>query len=191
MPKDTFYNLDESKREKIVQVLSDEFSNKPFKDASVKKIVERLGIARGSFYQYFEDLEESYFFILDKEINDTHTLFMNILKDNGFDIFTSLEEFGNEIADLIFENDKYNIYKNRYLFWNDDLETRWNKYHQVKDMAKLEKNEVNLEVIHFIKAVVHSLIKRVFKENLSKKDFIKKYLMHIKWIKEGVNNENI
>lgn len=56
LAKDTFYNLEEEKRAKITEVLISEFSQKPFADVSVKTIVERLGIARGSFYQYFEDL---------------------------------------------------------------------------------------------------------------------------------------
>ncbi|WP_049944401.1 TetR/AcrR family transcriptional regulator [Anaerococcus provencensis] len=61
MAKDTFYNLEEEKRAKITEVLISEFSQKPFADVSVKTIVERLGIARGSFYQYFEDLERFLF----------------------------------------------------------------------------------------------------------------------------------
>ena len=66
MPKQTFYNLSEDKRNLIDEVLKDEFSTKPFKDCNVKNIVERLSIARGSFYQYFDDLMDSYFYILDK-----------------------------------------------------------------------------------------------------------------------------
>ncbi len=61
LAKDTFYNLEEEKRAKITEVLISEFSQKPFADVSVKTIVERLGIARGSFYQYFEDLERFLF----------------------------------------------------------------------------------------------------------------------------------
>ena len=50
MPKQTFYNLSEDKRNLIDEVLKDEFSTKPYKDCNVKNIVERLSIARGSFY---------------------------------------------------------------------------------------------------------------------------------------------
>lgn len=66
MPKETFFNLDEKKKENILEVLVDEFSAKPFKDVTVKSIVDRLKIAKGSFYQYFEDLEDSYFYILNQ-----------------------------------------------------------------------------------------------------------------------------
>ena len=63
MPKDTFYNLDQEKKQKVINVLHEEFSQKPFSEVNVKSIVEKIGIARGSFYQYFENLEDSYFYI--------------------------------------------------------------------------------------------------------------------------------
>ena len=64
MPKATFFNLSNEKRKKIVKVLTEEFEKKNIQEATVKEIVQKLGIARGSFYQYFETLEESYFLSL-------------------------------------------------------------------------------------------------------------------------------
>lgn len=102
MPKQTFYNLSEDKRNLIDEVLKDEFSTKPFKDCNVKNIVERLSIARGSFYQYFDDLMDSYFYILDKETKDVHLLFMSVLKKNNNDVSVALDAFGDEVCDVIF-----------------------------------------------------------------------------------------
>ena len=76
MAKDTFYNLNEDKQDKIFKVLKDEFESKPYNEATVKSIVEKLSIARGSFYQYFDDLEEAYFDVLFKETTDIRTLFI-------------------------------------------------------------------------------------------------------------------
>lgn len=56
MAKDTFYNLNEEKQDRIFKVLKDEFESKPFNEVTVKSIVEKLSIARGSFYQYFTTL---------------------------------------------------------------------------------------------------------------------------------------
>ncbi|MDU0894935.1 MAG: TetR/AcrR family transcriptional regulator [Anaerococcus sp.] len=102
MPKATFYNLDEEKKQNITNVLISEFSQKPYSEVNVKTIVERLGIARGSFYQYFNNLEDSYFYILDNKTYDIHILFMTTLKNNKGDVSKSLEEFGNDIAEIIF-----------------------------------------------------------------------------------------
>ena len=74
MASETFYNLSEDKKERIINSLKKTFANKSIFEASVKEVVEDLNIARGSFYQYFEDLEDAYFMILDMETVDIHHL---------------------------------------------------------------------------------------------------------------------
>ena len=78
MPKEVFFNLSDEKRDNITSILKDEFRSKPFYKVNVKDIVEKAGIARGSFYQYFENLEDAYFTILNKETVDVHELFMKM-----------------------------------------------------------------------------------------------------------------
>ncbi len=63
MPKKTFFNLLEPKRERITEVAIAEFAEFHLYDASINRIIERAGISRGSFYQYFEDLEDLYKYI--------------------------------------------------------------------------------------------------------------------------------
>lgn len=58
MPKETFLNLPEEKKKKIIKAAQDEFERVPLEQASIKNIVENAGIARGSFYQYFESKED-------------------------------------------------------------------------------------------------------------------------------------
>ncbi len=55
MPRETFHNLPADKRARFVDAALDEFCARPFDQASVTTIVARLGIAKGSVYQYFED----------------------------------------------------------------------------------------------------------------------------------------
>ncbi len=64
MPKKTFYNLRDVKREKIVNAAMDEFAAYSFNDASVNRIIKQSGIAVGSFYQYFDDLKDLYYLVL-------------------------------------------------------------------------------------------------------------------------------
>lgn len=58
MPKQTFFNLPEDKREKIVSAAVDEFIEYGLENASTNRIVENSGISKGSFYQYFEDKQD-------------------------------------------------------------------------------------------------------------------------------------
>ena len=60
MPKPTFHNLPADKRERIIELAIEEFSDKPYAQASISNIVARAGIAKGSFYQYFEDKLDLY-----------------------------------------------------------------------------------------------------------------------------------
>lgn len=63
MPKSTFYNLAIERRLLIASVALEEFSKHPFYEASVATIIERLSIARGTFYKYFTDLRELYLYL--------------------------------------------------------------------------------------------------------------------------------
>jgi TetR/AcrR family transcriptional regulator len=65
MPKQTFFNLPPEKREAITQIAINEFAECEFNDVSISRIVERAGIAKGSFYQYFEDKKDLFFYLLD------------------------------------------------------------------------------------------------------------------------------
>ena len=65
MPKQTFLNLPEDKRRAFVAIALDEFANNDYNTASVSKIVEKAGIAKGSVYQYFEDKQDLFMYLLD------------------------------------------------------------------------------------------------------------------------------
>ena len=58
MPKQTFLNLPEEKRQVIVNAAVDEFTEFGFEGSSINRIVANSGISKGSFYQYFEDKQD-------------------------------------------------------------------------------------------------------------------------------------
>jgi AcrR family transcriptional regulator len=64
MPRQTFFNLPEEKREKIVNAAVDEFAEYGLENASTNRIVKNSGIAKGSFYQYFEDKQDVFMYLL-------------------------------------------------------------------------------------------------------------------------------
>lgn len=65
MPKPTFFNLPPEKREQILQLAMAEFAANDYESASISRIVAQAGIAKGSFYQYFEDKADLYTYLLD------------------------------------------------------------------------------------------------------------------------------
>ncbi len=64
MPTSTFLNLPEDKRESILSAARKEFSNVPYADASINKIIKYADIPRGSFYMYFEDKKDLATFLM-------------------------------------------------------------------------------------------------------------------------------
>lgn len=76
MPKQTFFNLPDEKRTRILDVAMGEFAEKGYKESSVSAIVCRAGIAKGSFYQYFEDKDDLYFYAV-SDLISTHKLVLS------------------------------------------------------------------------------------------------------------------
>ena len=65
MPKSTFTNLPAAKRQAIIDIAIEEFAAHPYATASVSHIVARAGIAKGSIYQYFENKQDFYLYLLE------------------------------------------------------------------------------------------------------------------------------
>ena len=55
--RDTFNKLDETKKARILDAAVEEFSRHGFRQASVNRMVESIGIAKGSLFQYFGSKE--------------------------------------------------------------------------------------------------------------------------------------
>ncbi|MGM0437900.1 MAG: TetR/AcrR family transcriptional regulator [Bacillota bacterium] len=65
MPTDTFFNLPEEKKKRIIDAALDEFSEHSYHQARVSKIVNKAEIPKGSFYQYFNNKKEIFIYIID------------------------------------------------------------------------------------------------------------------------------
>jgi AcrR family transcriptional regulator len=70
MPKETFFNLPDDKRQAILDLAIEEFAAHDYKNASISRIVERAGIAKGSFYQYFADKKDLYLYLIDRAMQE-------------------------------------------------------------------------------------------------------------------------
>ncbi len=64
MPHSTFFNIDEEKRQKIISAAMKEFSKHTYTNSSIARIIKDAGIPRGSFYQYFEGIDDLYQYVL-------------------------------------------------------------------------------------------------------------------------------
>ena len=61
----TFERLNEHKRHAFLEAAFKEFSLKGYDAASITQLVKALGIAKGSVYQYFDDKQDLYQFLIE------------------------------------------------------------------------------------------------------------------------------
>ncbi|SHJ98385.1 transcriptional regulator, TetR family [Anaerobranca californiensis DSM 14826] len=76
MPTQTFFNLPEDKKQRILDAAIEEFASYPFNEVSVAKIIQKANIPRGSFYQYFSDLKDLYKYLF-RVIADKKIVYLN------------------------------------------------------------------------------------------------------------------
>jgi TetR/AcrR family transcriptional regulator len=64
MPTTTFQHLPAEKRERFTHAALDEFALHDYRTASVNRIVDTVGIAKGSVYQYFAGKQDLYLYLV-------------------------------------------------------------------------------------------------------------------------------
>ena len=160
MPKQTFFNLKDNKKEKIEQALIKEFGQASFEKASISNIIREADIPRGSFYQYFENKEDAISYIIGKFIKEEkEKIYSRLLKNNG-DIFQTSIDLYDHLIEVMSKTKNLNLFKNIL------QELRKNNINAFKDNTEIiytkktitsmiNKSELNLdndeELIYFLK----------------------------------------
>ena len=110
MPSDTFLRLNDEKKKKLIDASFKEFSLNNFNDASINRIIKEAGISRGSFYMYFIDKKDLYFYLLEQygEIL-VNNMKRDLIKNKG-DLFKMFQDNIKESYNS-FKNDNINFFK--------------------------------------------------------------------------------
>ena len=61
----TFERLKPDKKQQFIEAAFEEFALHSYQEASLNRLVKKLGIAKGSIYQYFDDKRALYFYLKD------------------------------------------------------------------------------------------------------------------------------
>jgi len=139
MPKSTFYNLPIEKQKKVIKAGKKEFSKWNINKASINRIIKNAKISKGSFYQYFVDKDEFYWYIVELVIKDNITLYDQLLEDNDGDIFL-VEEIQLKELFKLFANESYQgLIRNVFLYSASKI--KQNLYHH---------DELNFNVMYQI-----------------------------------------
>jgi len=209
MPKETFINLPDGKRQLIEKEAIHEFAVSGYDKASISRIVERCRIAKGSFYQYFDDKRDLFLYLINRVSEKKLEFMSSVLQNqNQYDFFTLNRELF--IAGLKFaEKNPELILMANWLFksrghpvYNEiigvGLQNAQNVYKKLLRYA-ISRGEVrgNIDldfVSHMVSSMNFSIVEYYFqnikkgKANLQKIDegIIKLVDLFIDFIKNGI-----
>lgn len=201
MPKQTFFNLPEEKRELLIQSAKKEFSRVPLNEASIANIIKSASIPRGSFYQYFEDKEDAFYYILEMQTNTHNSEFASMIKNNNGDLFEAFIEIFEYML-VEFQNQEHlDFYRNIFLNMSYKMESKLThglsktsfdeQFSEI--ITDIDINKLNIsdekEVIHVIKIIMavttHNLMKN-FAKKISFDDAIENYTFEMNLLKKGL-----
>lgn len=200
MPKPTFLNLSKEKQELLIKAAKKEFSRVPLYEASISNIIKDAKIPRGSFYQYFDDKEDVFFFLLDEYSKRNYDVFKSILRMNNGDLFESYVDWFKSILILFEEPENRQYFKNALLNMNYRVEQSFtqNMYEErVKSrfsevIGLINSDNLNItneeEIYHIIKmmmAVTFQNLVHVFAKELATSESMKTFSLEINLLKKG------
>ena len=192
MPKQTFLNLPEKKKKKILEAAKNEFSRVSVTEASINNIVTEANIARGSFYQYFESKEDLLIFMIDKASERVKDKVNEKIKENG-DIFETFIFFYDKIVETCKDSNNKMFYKTvlANLRANDSIvlgkakEEIYNSLMKNTDTSNFKSKKDLPILIEMLSAITRwAIIQTVTSNNVV--DIREKYIKQIEYVKNGI-----
>ena len=199
MPTDTFNKLPEEKKLKIVIAAKKEFARVSLKEASIKNIVEDAGIARGSFYQYFDSKEDLLQYLLEERAEEMNRNLENTLNKTKGDIFEVFISIYDYMVDECINKEEVGFFKKIFeelktsqddIFVIDLKKYKPKKIEEYYD--KVDKTNLkidNIEEFKLLTRLLHAVTKKAVVSNFkykSKQKAREDYLRQLEYIKYGV-----
>lgn len=161
MPKETFFNLKEEKQARILNAAKEVFKQKSFDKASINEIIKLAEIPRGSFYQYFEDKEDIYAYMMLKRFQNNLQEFKAILKNKQGDLFATAKEFVPKLLSKITQGDDSELFYQIAI--NEDYRRMQRNHHQhqevfLKEMYDLvDEEKLRIENKQDLSMLLHAM----------------------------------
>lgn len=206
MPKQTFFNLPKSKQDLLISAGIKEFSRVPLNEAVISNIIATAEIPRGSFYQYFENKEDLFFYIFSLYGKKGEAAFISTLKKNNGDIVDTFIDLFQRLMLFLKNDEKRNFFRNAFSNMNHKVENacapsfiKENHNKVIKEfMSSVDLKKLNVKdvseikpVMRVIKAVtIHNIMSNLA-NNISEEEAIRKYKLEMNLLKEGIYKQTM
>ena len=201
MPKETFLKLSKEKQQKVINAAKKEFARVPIENVSIKNIVEEADIARGSFYQYFENKEDLLIYILKENSEKLNTKLKSKVKETNGDIFELYIFLYDSMIEEFIDNSDQELFKQIFINLKSSDENVFDLvkrakpqkiidyYEQIdKSNLKIESHEDLVVICDMLNAITRRSVIKNFK-NKSKEDCRKMFLKEIEYLKHGIEKK--
>lgn len=198
MPSETFFNLSYAKRTHIEEAAKQVFLTKPYQQVTVSSIVKAAGIPRGSFYQYFTDLDDVYHHLFQAVIErfTVHSE-QQIYAYKGNTIFEYMSATFESDYDFLKQSDYFTLMKKFYqardfLGLNIDIMDKRNQIvlktmfkHLNFDQLSHHSKARIIKIIKLLSHVKYHHISKIIKNSASFQEAYDDYQFYLTVMKEG------
>lgn len=205
MPTLTFLNLPKEKQDTIIEASIKEFKRVLLKDASINKIIKDANIPRGSFYNYFEDINDLYIYSISKYKQRFIKIFDESLKQKQGDLVETTKTIYDKIVIDCTKDEHKQLMKNIFLNLNYNITIKNkiecdalnDRFKVLELLEKVDKTKLNikedeelLDIIDIIISVtMHGLIE-VFLNNRNPEEIRNKISSQLEILKRGIYKED-
>ena len=206
MPTQTFFNLSEEKRKRLIDAAMEEFSEKSLNQASINTIIKNACVSRGSFYQYFENKEDLFFYIMKLVKTDSQRLFIEEIKKADGDLFLGVRHYFPKLLSSVMETPNADFFKQLFLH----LDYRISKEvtpeqlreseegntarkavfsHVDRNRLKADTDEELLCLLNFIVSMMMQEIVEGYAKERPKKKIQFYFCQKLNWLEHGARKE--
>jgi AcrR family transcriptional regulator len=201
LPKQTFFNLPAQKRKTLMEAAGKEFARVPLSQASIANIIKSAKIPRGSFYQYFENKEDLYYFLLGEQTKERKINFISLLTKHNGDIVEATIEMYYDFLVKMPDEDEQKFLKNAMLHVTHKVENAFTDIFDIGDgkehfeeiTALVNKERLNIkddkDIFHIMQIVTTVAFRNFvekFSKELSDEEAIENFNKEMDLLKHGL-----
>lgn len=200
MPKSTFLNLPNEKKQRLIEILLENFSARHISQVKVADIVEDMAMSRGAFYKYFEDLEDAYTYTIQYYSIQIHRDILKYISQNKQDFFQGIENYLAWCSELEQKSSYWQAI--RFLTRSDDFTNHQRtkpsaESGRLKEWFKLLKangfhitsEEEAISFLYFVMDLVINSLTDYIANDWTTDELLQDYRYKVKWLQKGLKIE--
>ncbi len=200
MPKSTFLNLPNEKKQRLIEILLENFSARHISQVKVADIVEDMAMSRGAFYKYFEDLEDAYTYTIQYYSIQIHRDILKYISQNKQDFFQGIENYLAWCSELEQKSSYWQAI--RFLTRSDDFTNHqrtkpsaesgklkeWFKLLKANGFHITSEGEA-ISFLYFVMDLVINSLTDYIANDWTTDELLQDYRYKVKWLQRGLETE--